>query len=850
MDWNGDAASRWRRRALWACGLYAAFAAIGWKAVPWTARRAFAQAPAALPGFSVAADEVAFNPFTLRLRIAGLSLRHEKLKELASCRELSVALNPFALLRLAVGLREIKLTDPKLTVVIAENGSSVLDALPKTPERTPSSSGPGFVPRVVIGAFEVSGGALEFESRLPSAPQKVSVRPIEFRLENLSTIPNDGGRYSLQARTNRSERLLWEGELTVRPARLSGRVAVENVDLTRVSTAAPASPVAFDAGRASASSEYEVSFASGVLTAALKNARAEIGGALWRLKGAPEKSPRGPFALVVGPARIEATAAAMGTPEGKITFRADVPVERTGAAHLRAFATPHPPTGGAEFEIDALPLAAFSPLTPPPTQLTVDGGTLTARGRADYAAGEVEGEASVSVTDFKVSDKASGGVLLKFGRFAVETAKLSTKKRSVEVAAVRLENPFLRLARDKKGKTNVEAAAGISFSTGTTAASPPPAAAAPGPAWKAQLKRFALSGGRVLVQDDAVAPPFALNVSAARVDVAGLANDARSTATFSAAAQVERAPVSAAGTLRLSTAAAWGEAKIAGKGLQLPVFSAYSGKYAGYKIDKGSFGFDLDHKIDGRAIATQNRAVIDQMTFGEKVESPDAIKAPVKLGLAVLKDRNGVIDLSVPVDGSLDDPDFHVAGAVIKTLLNLVVKAALSPFSALSAMAGSKDDLGQLAFAPGGAALTAPLDAQLDKVAKILADKPEMLVGVRGSATRADSLGRGDEELLRRLRGKEPGTAPLTPKEEARVLSLRRELLGSDAASPAQARADIDAQWRGGDAEMRTLALARAGVIKDALAARGVAAERFFSLEPVSGAAAPDEPSRLQLDVR
>lgn len=847
---------RWKKPVLWIVGLYGAFALGSWQAVPWTTRKVFAMVPRSLPGFSVGADEVVFNPFTLRLRIDGLSLRHEKLDELASCREVGVALNPFALLRFAVGLREIKLVDPKLALVVAADGSSVLDALPKSPEGASKSSGPAFIPRVVIGAFEVQGGALEFESRLPSAPQRVSMRPIEFRLENLSTIPQDGGRYSLQAGTNRGEKLSWNGELTVRPPRLSGRIAVDDIDLTRVSTAAPASPVLIDAGRLNVSSDYEISIDSGVLTASLKDARTVVAGLLWRLKASSEKDPRGPFSLDVGPAQVEATAVALGTPRGKLTLRADVPVEKTGVVRLRAYVTPKPFAGGADLEIESLPLAAFSPLAPPPTQVELSSGTFDLRSRTDYADGGVDEEASLSVSDFKLSGKSGRGALVKFRRFSVESAKLSTKKRSIEVAAVRLADPYLRLARDKDGKTNVEAAAGISLSSGSpSAAQAEPAAArsqpaSSGPAWKARLRRFSVSGGRVLVQDDSVAPPFALNVADARVDVTGLADDARSTAAFSASAKIEQAPVGADGSIRLSTAAAWGRARLAGKGIQLPLFSAYSGKFAGYKIDKGAFGFELTDKIDGRQIATENHAVIDQMTFGDKVESPDATKAPVKLGLAILKDRNGVIDLNVPVDGSLDDPDFHVMGAVLKTLGNLVVKAALSPFSALGSMMGSTDDLGKVAFAPDSAVLGGAVNAQLDKIAKILADKPEMLIGIRGSATRADSLGRGDAELLQRLRGKNAGAEPLTPKEEARVARLHKETLGSDAATPAQARADLDAKWRAGDAEMRTLALARAAAVKDALSARGVAAERFFSLEPVSGADLADEPTQLQLDVR
>ncbi len=857
MDWRRLPSSRWGRRALWALGAYALFAAVAWKGVPALTRRVFAAVPRSLPGFSAGAREVSFDPFTLRWRADGLFLRHETLGELASCRELSVALDPLAVFRLALGLREIRLVDPKLTLVVAKDGTSVLDVLPKAPkgEKAKKPSGPGFIPRVIIGALEVQSGALEFDSLLPSAPQKVSVRPIDFRLENLSTIPDDGGRYDLRARTNRGESLSWNGTLTVRPARLSGRVAVAELDLTRLSTAAPGAPVAFEAGRLGASSDYEIRLDSGVVTATLKDARVSVKGLLWRLKAVPEKEPRGPFSLAVGPAQVETVAAGLGTPDGKVTLRAEVPVASSGTVSLRAYVSPQPLSGGVDLQVASLPLAPFSPLAPPPTRMTLDSGALSAKLHASYAAGAADADASLSVSDFRLSGAERGGALVRFSRFAVDGARLSTKRRSVSIAAVRLDRPFLRLARDKSGRTNVESAAGLSLFASTAAAktepsAPPAAPGRPGPAWKVSLKRFALSGGRVLVRDDSVAPPFALNVTGARADLSDLANDSRSTATFSASAEVERAPVGLDGTLRLSTAAAWGVAKVTGKDIQLPLFSAYSGKYAGYKIDKGSFGFDLDDRIDGRRIMTKNHAVVDQMTFGDKVDSPDATKAPVKLGLAILKDRNGVIDLTVPVDGSLDDPSFHLLGAVMKTLGNLVVKAALSPFSALSALAGSKGDMGQVAFPAGASTLDASLGAQLDTVAKFLNDKPEMLVGVRGAATKADALARGDRELLRRLRGKNASSAPLTPKEESRVLSLASQALGASASSAAQARADLDARWRANDADMRALALSRAEAVKAALTARGVDAKRFFSLEPVSGADAPDEPTQLQLDVR
>ena len=50
--------------------------------------------------------------------------------------------------------------------------------------------------------------------------------------------------------------------------------------------------------------------------------------------------------------------------------------------------------------------------------------------------------------------------------------------------------------------------------------------------------------------------------------------------------------------------------------------------------------------------------MLDQFTFGDKVDSPDAMKLPVRLAVALLKDRHGVIDIELPIAGSLDDPEF------------------------------------------------------------------------------------------------------------------------------------------------------------------------------------------------
>ena len=104
---------------------------------------------------------------------------------------------------------------------------------------------------------------------------------------------------------------------------------------------------------------------------------------------------------------------------------------------------------------------------------------------------------------------------------------------------------------------------------------------------------------------------------------------------------------------------------------------------------------------------SKNVITLDQFTFGEKVNSPDATHLPVRLAVAILKDRDGKIVLDVPVDGSLDDPKFRISKVVTRAIMNILEKVATSPFSLIgAAFGGGGEELGYQDFAPGNAELT------------------------------------------------------------------------------------------------------------------------------------------------
>ena len=193
-------------------------------------------------------------------------------------------------------------------------------------------------------------------------------------------------------------------------------------------------------------------------------------------------------------------------------------------------------------------------------------------------------------------------------------------------------------------------------------------------------------------------------------------------------------PVNITGTLYPFTVNGTNDLIITLKDMDLVPASPYSGKFAGYRIALGKLNLDLAYSLVGTQLKSTNVITLDRFTFGEKVESPDATALPVRLAIALLKDRNGQILLEVPVDGSLDDPKFHVGKVVWETLLNILAKAATSPFSLIgAAFGGGGEELGYEDFVPGRSELTSDDNTKLDTLVRALYDRPGLSLEIAGS---------------------------------------------------------------------------------------------------------------------
>lgn len=313
--------------------------------------------------------------------------------------------------------------------------------------------------------------------------------------------------------------------------------------------------------------------------------------------------------------------------------------------------------------------------------------------------------------------------------------------------------------------------------------------------------------------------------------------------------------------------------------LELPPLSPYSVKYAGHGIERGKLSMDVAYLIqpDGRLTAS-NKLVLNQLEFGEPV--PDApASLPVKLATALLADSQGVIDLDLPVSGSLNDPQFSVGPIIFKAIVGLIGRAITAPFTLLArALGGGGDDLAQVAFAPGSAELSAKAREQLDQVAKALTERPQLKLTVAGTARLEAEREAYRRQRLRALVAAEKRAAGGAGPASVPALAAAADA-GARAAVPAAGAALPDAEYpellkrlyrrsdipekprnaigmqrdipvpemerllmaqiEAGEDAMRQLALQRGVAVKDYLVSKSLPAERLFLGAARTGEAAP-----------
>ncbi|MCO7225321.1 DUF748 domain-containing protein [Pleionea sp. CnH1-48] len=186
-------------------------------------------------------------------------------------------------------------------------------------------------------------------------------------------------------------------------------------------------------------------------------------------------------------------------------------------------------------------------------------------------------------------------------------------------------------------------------------------------------------------------------------------------------------------------------------GLNLAAYSPYAAKFIGYRIDQGQLNTDIDFnlksdQLDSEVNFSFNKFELGDLEQHEKNELTAELGVPLPLALNLLRDSDDNIELSIPLKGDVNNPDFSI-NDVITTVSIKAIKTAViyqySPFGLLTLAGGVLDLATGLSFDPVPYAaqskdLNDTAKQQLDKLAPLLNEKPKITLVLCGQAGRDD----------------------------------------------------------------------------------------------------------------
>jgi len=534
----------------------------------------------------------------------------------------------------------------------------------------------------------------------------------------------------------------------------------------------------------------------------------------------------------------------------------------------------------AELQLDAeqIDMTALKPYVAEFANAELASAAVAADGMlyvsAPKASPLIRYEGRAQVTNFAALTPGSKSELVRWQALALDAVRVDTGAQPpvLDIGGVKVDDFYVRGILSAQGKLNLvevfgspSDAAPAERMAQDAATSPPAKPAAPKPSTSKVPLRVRVGGiefvrGRVNFTDNFVKPNYTANLTDLSGTVGELSSDRAAPADVQIRATGDLGSlIEITGKVNPLAQPLALDLRGSTKDIELRRLTPYSIKYAGHPITKGTLSMDVHYKIENQKLQAENRLFLEQLTFGDRVESPTAMDLPVQLAVSLLQNSRGEIDINLPISGSLDDPQFSLGAIIGAAVANLIKKIVTAPFTALSVAFGADgQDLEHIAFAPGSAEISAAEQTKLETLAKALKDRPGLKLRITGRA-----LAAADVEPLRRQRfddklraakaselsragqSADPKTVTVAASERERLIGRvyeneeipdkPRNFLGMAKEIPAAEMEQLIMKTITiKEANLRQLAQDRARVVRDDLTEKGkVASDRLLLAKPL-----------------
>ena len=475
---------------------------------------------------------------------------------------------------------------------------------------------------------------------------------------------------------------------------------------------------------------------------------------------AEDRSTSPAVKVLLAPLSLKATGVSLDLSK-PVAVDFETRINETGSMSAKGDVTPQPLSANLALKLNGIELKTVQPYIAQRTSMTLLGGRLSGDAKVRYGAKKpvlrVAGD--ISIAGLHTVDNALHDDFINWERLDVSGVTFEHDPDRLDIEQVLARKLYARVIVEPDTSLNVKRVLAGPGATviaqvlpggapvAATAAikpeperrrhvakgSAPPAVAAPAATlpMPMAIKKIVLHASQAKFADLSVQPNFATGIQNIEGTVLGLSSRANSRAKVDIHGAVDTfSPVAITGEVNVLGPALYTDLSMSFRNMELSTFNPYSGKFAGYNITKGKLTTLLHYKVEGRKLDAQHHITVDQLEFGDRTQSKDAVSLPVKLAVALLKDRNGVIDLDIPVSGTIDDPSFKLGPLIWKVVLNILEKAVTAPFALLGSLFGGGPDLQFIDFQPGAADLNPAAADKGRAMVKALTERPQLKIEV------------------------------------------------------------------------------------------------------------------------
>lgn len=390
----------------------------------------------------------------------------------------------------------------------------------------------------------------------------------------------------------------------------------------------------------------------------------------------------------------------------------------------------------AKIKLNDTNLPKYFAYAKPFLEADLASGQMSADAQLHYAK-DIKADAKLSIKDIRLNGKKAEK-LVAFKSLDLE--KISFAKNDLTISGVSLNSPFIKAHLSKERKFNLSQIIKEDKNKAKTEAKPETkkVASKKEDELKFSVKNFSLKNGEVDFSDASLFMPFATTISKLNGKLTDIDKKRPSSGEFQGVVGKNGfAQITAKlfpFELKQNT-----DIKLDFKDIDLTDITPYSGQFVGYKIKKGKLNLNLNYSVTDSKLNGSNFINFDSLTLGEKVESKDAVNLPLSLAISILSDQNNQINIDLPVEGNLDDPDFKYGGVIWAAVKKLFADITLAPFRFLgNALGLGSKDLSSIDFLAGSSELISSEAPKIADFIKLTGSKPKMKLSITPTYSKLD----------------------------------------------------------------------------------------------------------------